>query len=53
VGQDRDYRKEFDSMMSDANWKATFGAISSADHDVLVREVERQLREIQNQFKYV
>jgi hypothetical protein len=47
-GQDRDYRKEFDLMISEAHEKLRSGAISSAAHDVLVREVERQLIESQN-----
>ncbi|XP_054160515.1 polyadenylation and cleavage factor homolog 11-like [Oppia nitens] len=47
-GQDRDYRKDtMDSaMMTAAHEKLRMGAISSADHDILTQEVERQIMEM-------
>ena len=46
-GQDRDYRRELDTFMSQADEKLKTGVISSADHDVLIREMEK-MRESQN-----
>ena len=46
--QDRDYRKELDSMIGQADEKLRTGAISVADHNVLVREMERSLRDAKN-----
>lgn len=43
--KDRDYRREYDTIISEANEKLRSGAISSSDHLVLLREVERTMRE--------
>lgn len=47
--KDRDYRKELDSMIGQADEKLRAGVISVADHNVLVREMERSLRDAKNQ----
>lgn len=41
--QDRDYRKEFEAMMYEADEKLRSGMLSSQDHDDLVREMERAM----------
>lgn len=45
---DRDYRREFDSFIREAQNKLNTGVISSADHEIMVREAERQLYEMQS-----
>lgn len=45
---DRDYRQEFDTLVSEAQTKLNAGDITSADHELLIREAEKQYFEMQN-----
>ncbi|OTF70533.1 hypothetical protein BLA29_006763, partial [Euroglyphus maynei] len=46
---DRDYRREFDTFMNDARNRLNAGMISTADHEILVREAEREFFQLQQQ----
>nr|XP_027204108.1 uncharacterized protein LOC113797859 [Dermatophagoides pteronyssinus] len=46
---DRDYRREFDAFMNDARNRLNAGMISTADHEILVREAEREFFQLQQQ----
>ena len=52
-GMDRDYRHEFELIVSEAKKKLNTGAITSADHDLMVREAQRQLDIQSNQCQIV
>ncbi|RWS00845.1 pre-mRNA cleavage complex 2 protein Pcf11-like isoform X1 [Dinothrombium tinctorium] len=43
--QDRDYRREFEAVMFEADQRLRSGALSSHDHDMLVREMERAMHQ--------
>ncbi|RWS25389.1 pre-mRNA cleavage complex 2 protein Pcf11-like protein [Leptotrombidium deliense] len=43
--QDRDYRREFEAMMFEADQRLRSGALSSHDHDLLVREMEKAMHQ--------
>lgn len=50
---DRDYRNEFDTFVNEAQNKLNAGAITTTDHDVLVREAEKHLYEMQNNHQFM